>query len=68
MKYRAEIDGLRALANSLDIEFINLSEFICSHGICHMNIEGKLVLRDAGHLTNEIQTELARYFREKLQY
>jgi len=63
-----DFSDLEALANSLDIEFINLSEFICSHGICHMNIEGKLVLRDAGHLTNEIQTELARYFREKLQY
>jgi hypothetical protein len=63
-----DFSDLEALANSLDIEFINLSEFICSHGMCHMNIEGKLVLRDAGHLTNEIQTELARYFREKLKY
>jgi hypothetical protein len=40
---------LEALANSLNIEFINLADFICSNGICHMNIKGKLVLRDAGH-------------------
>ena len=63
-----DFSDLEALANSLDIEFINLSDFICSKGMCHMNIEGKLVLRDAGHLTNEIQTELARYFREKLNF
>jgi len=59
---------LEALASSLDIEFLNLSDFICSDGMCHMDIDGKLVLRDAEHLTNEIQTKLAKYFQKKLSF
>ena len=63
-----DFSELESLASSLGIEFLNLSDFICSNGICHMDIDGKLVLRDAGHLTNEIQTKLAIYFHEKIRF
>ena len=55
--------ALRELSHQLGIGIVDLSEFMCSEDLCTLGLDGELVLRDAGHLTNEIQTQLSLFLR-----
>ena len=63
-----DFKSLEELANSLDIQFINLTNFMCFEDLCKMEMNEKLVLRDVGHLTNEIQDELSLFLKKKIDF
>lgn len=58
---------LRTLTNELEISFVDLSEFMCLKNSCSLDIDGSLILRDEGHLTNEIQTKLSIFLNNKIK-
>jgi hypothetical protein len=58
---------LRTLTNDLEISFVDLSEFMCLKNSCSFDIDGSLILRDEGHLTNEIQTKLSIFLNNKIK-
>lgn len=59
-------ENLRNFARDADIDLVDLSEFMCNGNKCLLEIKDLLVLRDEGHLTNEIQPVLGLFFAEKL--
>ena len=61
-----EFSELQKLASELDIGFIDLSKFMCSNNKCKLEIEGRLVQRDAGHFSNEIQSELSEFLKNNI--
>lgn len=65
-KNQSDFDRLKVLAKTLDIDFVNLENFMCSEGICQMQIDGYLILRDAGHFTIEIKDKLAKFVKGKI--
>lgn len=49
----AEFRRMRALLDDGGYKSIDLSEAICSHGVCRPNIDGTILYSDNGHLTRE---------------
>ncbi len=58
-----DFEELKKLGHRLDISVVDLSEFMCADNLCSLELNGELVLRDAGHLTNEIQGQLSLFLR-----
>ena len=44
------------------VEYISLVDFMCKQGVCYLEEDGKIILRDRGHLSNEIQPLLSGLF------
>jgi len=55
-------EDLEKFTQEMEIDLIDLSAFMCRNGNCSLEKNGHLVVRDAGHLTNEIQAELSDFF------
>lgn len=54
--------ALEKFAKDSEVTLVNLANFMCDSGVCALSKEGLLVVRDEGHLTNEIQSNLSKYF------
>ena len=57
-------DKLNEVSRSLNIGFIDLRDFMCNDDFCSLQKRELLILRDYGHLTNEIQEELSKFLKK----
>ena len=55
---------LRDLAKGLGIPFLDLSAFMCEDHLCSLENQGRIVLRDNEHFSNEIQPLLAIFLKQ----
>ena len=59
--------GEQYLAETLGIDYVDVSEFMCIEKKCGLFKDRLLLLRDIGHFSNEIQDLLGNFLKRKIQ-
>ena len=64
----ALFSDLKSLSKLAEIQFIDLSKFMCDREWCNLvTHENTLIVRDQGHFANEIELKLSEFLAESIQ-
>ena len=59
---------LKNISDETGVRYIDLRDFLCQDGVCKVSIDGNIMYRDDGHLSNKSKEYISRMFIKSINF